>query len=86
MAPASCLQDVASVTDGLTEATTYNRINGQPGIGLQIVKQSDANAVEVSQGVKKRMAELKTQLADVGFDYVHRHGPEHLHALQPRTR
>lgn len=64
------LQDVASVTDGLSEATTFNRINGQPGIGLQIVKQSDANAVEVSQGVKKRMAELKTQLADTGFDYT----------------
>ncbi len=63
------LQDVASVTDGLSEATTFNRINGQPGIGMQIVKQSDANAVEVSQGVKKRMAELKTQLADIGFDY-----------------
>ncbi len=63
------LQDVASVTDGLSEATTFNRINGEPGIGMQIVKQSDANAVEVSQGVKKRMAELKTQLADTGFNY-----------------
>ncbi|MBK9514989.1 MAG: efflux RND transporter permease subunit [Flavobacteriales bacterium] len=64
------LQDISSVTDGLTEATTYNRSNGIPGIGLQIVKQSDANAVEVSKGVKLRLAELKTQLADVGFDYV----------------
>ena len=63
------LKDVASVMDGLSEATTFNRINGQPGIGMQIVKQSDANAVEVSQGVKKRLAELKTQLADTGFDY-----------------
>jgi len=64
------LQDVASVTDGLTEATTYNRSNGMPGIGLQLVKQSDANAVDVSRGVKERLAELKTQLADVDFDYV----------------
>ena len=63
------LKDVASVMDGLSEATTFNRINGQSGIGMQIVKQSDANAVEVSQGVKKRLAELKTQLADTGFDY-----------------
>ncbi len=63
------LEDIASVTDGLSEATTFNRINGQPGIGMQIVKQSDANAVEVSQGVKKRLADLKVQLADTGFDY-----------------
>lgn len=64
------LKDIASVTDGLSEATTYNRINGQPGIGLQIVKQSDANAVEVSKGVKARMAELKIELADTGFNYA----------------
>ncbi|MCC6839705.1 MAG: efflux RND transporter permease subunit [Flavobacteriales bacterium] len=63
------LKDVANVTDGLTEATTFNRINGHPGIGMQIVKQSDANAVEVSQGVKQRLAELKEQLASTGFDY-----------------
>lgn len=63
------LRDVASITDGLTEATTFNRINGHPGIGMQIVKQSDANAVKVSQGVKKRLADLKQQLASTGFDY-----------------
>lgn len=63
------LQDVASVTDGLTEPTTFNRINGRPGVGMQIVKQSDANAVEVSRGVKQRLAQLKDELADTGFDY-----------------
>ncbi|MFT3886501.1 MAG: efflux RND transporter permease subunit [Flavobacteriales bacterium] len=64
------LKDIASVTDGLTEATTFNRSNGVPGIGVQIVKQSDANAVEVSRGVKKRLTELREQLSDVGFDYT----------------
>lgn len=64
------LKDIASVTDGLTEATTFNRINGKPGVGMQIVKQSDANAVEVSKGVKERLVQLKTDLADTGFDYT----------------
>ncbi len=63
------LKDVAYVADGLSEATTFNRINGEPGIGMQIVKQSDANAVEVSKEVKQRLAELKDQLASTGFDY-----------------
>ncbi|MBX2971514.1 MAG: efflux RND transporter permease subunit [Flavobacteriales bacterium] len=63
------LKDVAGVTDGLSEATTFSRINGQPGIGMQIVKQTDANAVEVSRGVKARLAQLKEELADTGFDY-----------------
>ena len=63
------LKDIASVTDGLSEATMFNRINGTPGIGLQIVKQSDANAVEVSRGVKARLVQLKEDLKDTGFDY-----------------
>ncbi|HEY0978452.1 MAG TPA: efflux RND transporter permease subunit [Flavobacteriales bacterium] len=67
--PRILLKDIASVTDALSEATTFNRINGQPGIGMQIVKQSDANAVEVSKGVKAQLAQLRTDLADTGFDY-----------------
>ncbi|MEI6946750.1 efflux RND transporter permease subunit [Paraflavisolibacter sp. H34] len=63
------LRDVAVVTDGQTEPSTINRINGQPGIGIQISKQADANAVKVSQGVKEKLEGLKTQYASSGFDY-----------------
>ncbi len=63
------LRDVATVTDASTEPTTINRINGVPGIGIQITKQADANAVEVSAGVKEKFAALKNQFAAQGFDY-----------------
>lgn len=63
------IKDVATVTDGLAESTTINRINGNGGIGIEIIKQSDANTVNVSQNAKKRLEELKTMYAAQGFDY-----------------
>jgi HAE1 family hydrophobic/amphiphilic exporter-1 len=52
------LKDVASVTDAQSETTMLNRINGKPGIGIEIVKQADANAVEVSNLAKAKFDEL----------------------------
>jgi HAE1 family hydrophobic/amphiphilic exporter-1 len=63
------IKDVASVTDGLAESTTINRINGQNGIGIEIIKQSDANAVNVSQFSKAKLEELKKLYSSEGFDY-----------------
>jgi HAE1 family hydrophobic/amphiphilic exporter-1 len=63
------LKDVATITDAQTEPTTINRINGQTGIGIQITKQADANAVEVSDQVKAKLEEIKTQYAVQGFNY-----------------
>ncbi len=63
------LKDVASVTDAQTDPTTINRINGRPGIGIQISKQADANAVEVSKGVKEKLEQIKQQYAAQGFAY-----------------
>ncbi|MDZ4847283.1 MAG: efflux RND transporter permease subunit [Chitinophagales bacterium] len=53
------LTDVAELVDGAEEQTTLNRVNGNPSIGLEIYKQTDANAVDVSKNVKKRIAELE---------------------------
>jgi HAE1 family hydrophobic/amphiphilic exporter-1 len=63
------VKDVATVTDALAESTTINRINGYNGIGIEIIKQSDANTVNVSQLAKARMEELKTMYASQGFNY-----------------
>lgn len=63
------LKDVATVTDAQTEPGTINRINGQSGIGIQISKQADANAVKVSEGVKEKLEKIKGQFAAQGFNY-----------------
>jgi HAE1 family hydrophobic/amphiphilic exporter-1 len=55
------VSDVAKVTDGLTEATSISRFNGQDGIGLFIKKQSDANAVEISRIVQEKLAQIEKE-------------------------
>ncbi len=64
------LSDVATVTDAQTEVSTINRINGKPGIGIEIVKQSDANAVGVSDLTKAKLEELKKMYADKGLNFT----------------
>lgn len=63
------LSDVATVTDAQTEVTTINRINGKPGIGIEIVKQADANAVNVSKFAKAKLAELEKSYAAKGLKF-----------------
>ncbi len=64
------LKDIASVTDANISPVTINRTNGKNGIGLQIFKTNDANAVEVSDGVKKKLTELTEEYASNQFGYA----------------
>jgi HAE1 family hydrophobic/amphiphilic exporter-1 len=57
------LKDVAEVVDATAKTTAINHINGLPSIGVQIIKQSDANAVNVSKGVKAAFATIEKQYA-----------------------
>lgn len=53
------VQDVAEVTDGLRDAESIARHDGQTGIGISVKKSSDANAVEVSRQVRAKLAQLE---------------------------
>lgn len=63
------LGDVAVVTDGPSESKTVNRINGLPGVGIEITKQADANAVKVSEGIKARLDDLVQQYASKNLKF-----------------
>lgn len=63
------LSDVATVTDAQTEVSTINRINGKPGIGIELVKQADANAVDVSNSAKAKLAGLEKMYASKGLKF-----------------
>ncbi|MCC6583741.1 MAG: efflux RND transporter permease subunit, partial [Chitinophagales bacterium] len=63
------LQDIATVTDATETPTTINRINGKVGLGIQVSKQTDANAVEVSTQVKAKLDTLVKQYKSKGFRY-----------------
>ncbi|MBS7564816.1 efflux RND transporter permease subunit [Mucilaginibacter sp. Bleaf8] len=55
------LKDIAEVVDATAKETAINHINGLPSIGIQIIKQTDANAVNVSEGVKASFARIEQQ-------------------------
>jgi HAE1 family hydrophobic/amphiphilic exporter-1 len=55
------LQDIAEIEDGRKEYSTISRINGITTIAMLIQKQSDANSVDVSEKVRKQMAELENE-------------------------
>ena len=52
------LRDVAEVIDSHREARVISRLDRQPAVKLSVLKQPDANTVEVAQAVQKRIDEL----------------------------
>jgi HAE1 family hydrophobic/amphiphilic exporter-1 len=66
------LGDVAEIEDGLQEYTTLSRLNGKSSTGINIIKQTDANAVEVCQRVKQeiRLLEQANRKDNLRFEIV----------------
>lgn len=56
------LKDVATVTDDIRERTSYSRFNGNENISISVQKQALGNTVRIINRVKKKLAELKTDL------------------------
>lgn len=63
------LKDVAEVVDATSKTTAVNHIDGIPSIGIQIVKQSDANAVDVSEKVKQTFTDIESQYREQGLKF-----------------
>lgn len=61
------LEDVAEVSDGIKDPVKIGRVNGQEAILLNILKQSDANAIEVSKVVHKQIQLLESQYTTQGL-------------------
>ena len=61
------LSEIADVKDTVETITSASRFNGTNSVSLDIKKRSDANVVEVSKGVIKRMNEIQKTLPE-GFE------------------
>lgn len=55
------LGDIGEVVDSLAEPETILRYNGTSTLGMQVIKQSGANAVEVSSKVKQEIHRIETE-------------------------
>ncbi|PSN77369.1 hydrophobe/amphiphile efflux-1 family RND transporter, partial [filamentous cyanobacterium CCP4] len=63
------LQDVGYAEIGAESDRTFVRYNGQPAVGLGVIKLSDANTLTVASDVKARMQEL-AQDFPAGMEYA----------------
>lgn len=61
------LSDIASVVDGVKEVKTFSRIDGTNSIALVVQKQNDANAVGLSEDIRKELKEMETSYASSGL-------------------
>jgi len=67
------LRDIARVEVGPEDVRKLVRFNGQPGIGLGVVKQSTANTLDVAEAVKAEVAVLSGEMPpgaiiEIAFD------------------
>ncbi|HEY9676345.1 MAG TPA: efflux RND transporter permease subunit [Waterburya sp.] len=53
------LRDFAEVIDGTEEQRVFVFLNGEPAVKVSITKQPDANTIEVVEGVKNRIEQLR---------------------------
>jgi HAE1 family hydrophobic/amphiphilic exporter-1 len=61
------LKDVAEISDAIKDPTTLARVNGQEALLVNLLKQGDANAIDVSDMVRKRIVELEDEFSDEGL-------------------
>ena len=64
------LKDVAVVIDGIKETESISRFNANTAIGLLMYKQTDANAVEVSEQVHAEIVKLEKEYAKEGLKFA----------------
>lgn len=67
------LDEVATIEIGAEDERTVTRYNGQPAVGMGIVKQKQASTLEVADAVRKALPELSLMLPegmrlDIAYD------------------
>ena len=70
------LSDVADLELGMSEVSSITRTNGMPSLGISIVKEPDANTVEVTQSVLNSISSISDILpTDVSIEVILNDGP-----------
>ena len=69
------LGEIADVSLSASSATSISRTNGKPSIGIAIIKDPDANTIDVTAGVLDRLEEVGELPAGVEMVTVSNDGP-----------
>ena len=59
------LRDIAEVRDATEDLRSFTRINGRPGIRMQVQKQSGQNTVAVADGIRVEAAKINNEVPGV---------------------
>ena len=70
------LGDVAEVTLGSGIPTSISRTNGQPSIGIAVVKHPDANTIDVTTGVQDALDSIRGELNGAEIVTIRDQGPD----------
>ncbi len=67
------IRDIGRVEDGLEDRRSLARYNGEPAVGLGVIKKSGANTVELARLIKEELARVQKDLpagikTEVAFD------------------
>lgn len=63
------LSDIAEVYDGQKDPVMMSRINGVSSVGIFVVKQSDANSVDVSNEVRAEIPKLEKDFSSINMRF-----------------
>ncbi|MSO62276.1 MAG: efflux RND transporter permease subunit [Acidobacteria bacterium] len=56
------LRDIADVRDTTEDRRSFMRINGTPGIRMQVTKQSGTNTIQIAEGVKREIEKINANV------------------------
>jgi Cation/multidrug efflux pump len=61
------LKNIAAVNRQVKSVQSFNRINGEDQVGIQVFKQSDASVVKVGTALQKEIEQLRLDYPDYNF-------------------
>ena len=64
------LRDIAEVREVYSELSTFSYLNGEPAITLSVQPQSDANTVNVSQGVRRELDRIIAEFPELDIGVI----------------
>ncbi len=80
------LGDVADVSLGAAAPTSISRTNGKPSVGVSIIKEAEANTIDVTSAVRDALDGLEGLPSDVETVIVSDQGPSIQHQIDTLLR
>ena len=80
------LSDVAEVNLGAAAPTSISRTNGRPSVGVSIIKEAEANTIDVTTAVRDALDGLEGLPPDVEIVIVSDQGPSIQHQIDTLLR